>query len=174
MEEIRRIVHDLHPAASERDNLPPLHVDDKANAIRLIEREVRRSIYKLNTKSSHGFTSWSPALLVALFTRSKKDNSALLLTNTTALFNFVLAGRGSERFRSLWAQARETLIPKPASVKMRPIGIGDAWDRLMGKAVSMKIAPKIASLIAPHQLGLGTRGGVEIAARLLQLYFFGD
>ncbi len=62
------------------------------------------------------------------------------------------------------------LISKPEVGKLRPIGIGEAWYRLLGRCILKEIGGEVGELLAPIQMGCGVSGGSEIAARMSQVF----
>ena len=50
---------------------------------------------------------------------------------------------------------------KKKDFTIRPIAVGNLLRRLVAKCFSSALAKKAASLLAPHQLGVGVRGGCE-------------
>ncbi len=68
-------------------------------------------------------------------------------------------------------QVRAVLIHKPEVGKFRPIGIGEAWYRLLGRCILKEIGGEVGELLAPIQMmGCGVSGGSEIAARMSQVF----
>ena len=53
----------------------------------------------------------------------------------------------------------------------RPLGIGESWYRLMGRAVLLQESVGIGRSLLPHQLAVGIKGGCEIGARLAQVIY---
>ena len=44
---------------------------------------------------------------------------------------------------------------------LRPIAVGNLLRRLTSKLIAIGLADRAAELLAPHQLGVGVRGGCE-------------
>jgi len=172
-QEVVDLIAVLHPPANLSDELPPKPPD--LRPLVLSTKEVLESIHKLDRRSSAGNTGWTNRLIYSIFTSGQSEEDHLIdceiLTN---MLNCMLAG--SLR-RSYWTVCRSILIPKYSSdlssVKWRPLGIGDAFYRLMGKCAVKHVSPAIASLIGPRsvgpmQLAVGVRCGTEIFANVAQ------
>ncbi len=70
----------------------------------------------------------------------------------------------------LWLRSRSVLVPKKDNTP-RPLGIGDAWYRLVGRASLTKIGKRVGSDLYPHQLGVAIKNGCEIGGRTAQMAF---
>jgi hypothetical protein len=73
--------------------------------------------------------------------------------------------------RWMWTRSRAVLLPKPGQGGHRPLGIGDAWYRLLMRVTYSTQYAQLGEKLVPHQLAVGVRGGCEIGARLAQLQF---
>ena len=51
---------------------------------------------------------------------------------------------------------------------MRPLAVGEAWTRVLGRTLAKRCSNKVKPLLSPFQLGIGVKGGVEVAAHLVQ------
>jgi hypothetical protein len=136
-------------------------------AIQLTSAEVRRGIHTLKLDSSNGPTGWTFASITDVSNAGGSKEQEKWLESLTAVYNLLLSGKASSNLRELWTTVREVLIFEKG--KFRPIGIGDAFDRLMGRAVLKKVEDKAVAYLAPMQLGIGVRSGAEIGARLAYL-----
>jgi len=81
--------------------------------------------------------------------------------------NLILSGKLVSR---LWLRSRSVLVPKKDNTP-RPLGIGDAWYRLVGRASLTKIGKRVGSALYPHQLGVAFKNGCEIGGRTAQMAF---
>ena len=70
----------------------------------------------------------------------------------------------------LWLRSRSVLVPKKDNTP-RPLGIGDAWYRLVGKASLTKIGARVGGALYPHQLGVAIKNGCEMGGRTAQMAF---
>ncbi len=62
------------------------------------------------------------------------------------------------------------LIPKPEVGKFRPIGIGEAWYRLLRRCILKEIGGEVGELLALIQLVCGVSGEIEVTARISQVF----
>lgn len=75
--------------------------------------------------------------------------------------------------RDYWVPSRALLLPKGATAWLPP-GIGECWYRLLGKTVMLLKGHVIGQELLPLQLGVGMKGGSEIAGRLAQVMLDAD
>ena len=69
----------------------------------------------------------------------------------------------------LWTRTRLVLIPKPGGAGVRPLGLRDAWCRLVARLGVMREAQGLGEKLQREQLAIGVPGGCEIAAHIAQL-----
>jgi hypothetical protein len=115
-----------------------------------------------NSGSAAGYSPWTYSFMKFLL---RGDDCAAFATAVTRLFNLMLANRVR---REWWVPSRASLFPKGESA-WRPLGIGESWYRLLGRAVMKKMGEDVGNLLAPLQLGAGIPGGSEIAGRPAQV-----
>jgi hypothetical protein len=132
-------------------------------------RDVAVAIQKSNSHAAAGYTSWSFALVKALC-NDKANLVAPLLFAITRLFNLMLSNRVR---RDYWVPSRAVLLPK-GDTAWRPLGIGECWYRLLGKTVMLAKGREVGRALLPLQLGVGMKGGSEIAGRLAQVMLDAD
>lgn len=132
-------------------------------------RDVAVAIQKSNSHAAAGYTSWSFALVKALC-NDKVLLVAPWLRAITRLFNMMLSNRVR---RDYWVPSRAVLLPK-GDTAWRPLGIGECWYRLLGKTVMLTKGRGVGSALLPLQLGVGMKGGSEIAGRLAQVMLDAD
>lgn len=72
-----------------------------------------------------------------------------------------------------WVVSRAVLIPKNDHA-FRPLGIGETWYRVLGRALLSAVCAEVGAQLSPLQLGCGIQGGCEIAARAAQLFLDHD
>ena len=92
-------------------------------------------------------------------------------TALAAVFNKIYDGTMTEQVRWMWTRVRSLLIPKPEPGTYRPIGIGDAWYRLLMKVLYAQETVEIGEKLAPRQLAVGVPGGAKIGARMVHVHF---
>ena len=165
------ILPELFPAASQLDDLGD-RVDDEwdhGRQLQVTADEVSNAITKLSIDRASGFSGWSNRLLKQLYLGCDPGDQQILAGSYAQLFNSILKGRISERFRNHLTNVRLCLIPKssnPSETKYRPIGVGETIFRLLGRTILNKIGKEIGEKVAPYQLAVGISGGVEIAASI--------
>ena len=100
-------------------------------------------------------------------TEEEQMNFAIKLAS---VFNLILAGKMSLRVHDLWTDTRVVLLEKPGTpVTYRPIGIGEVIYRILARTAQTSIGKRVGAKLQPHQLAIGTSGGVEIAAVVTDL-----
>jgi len=175
-EAAKALISELHPPA--RDGMDETNRLDRTDggteemlSLQLSEAEVSAAIESCNSQSSAGYSAWTFAAIQNSLknlpgTGSNEDVRGLFIQAVTRFFNSMLAGKASKTW---WTPSRSVLIPKDGGRGYRPLSIGDTWYRLMGRAVLQALGPELSSVLQPIQLGVGYRGGSEIAGRLQQV-----
>lgn len=164
----------LFPAPSDNTNNlgNPNIPDSRYAAIQLEEEQVRKALQTRNVNKSKGRSGWTNHLLRALATRGTEDQITAYVSHLTRLFNTILAGMAPEEVHEFWVAARMCMQPKasdPTGQSKRPIGIGEVLYRCLGSIVIQLLRDLLARRFQPHQLGVGVKGGVEIAATLVDM-----
>src|SRR5690606_30837640 len=134
--------------------------DHRANDI--TKAELLEAIDKTPRLSAAGVSGWTFDLIRALLDGADDD----LTTAVVDLLNELLKGRA--RHADVWLRSRLIPLRKPDG-GVRPIAIGEAWPRLLGRLLASRYAPNLAQTLAPIQVGVGVRGGVEAAAHMVQV-----
>jgi len=175
-EQKTEILRNLHPHATERDVLEdpnnPALVARQAKAkdtpaLKLSSKSISKALRKLPTGSARGYSGWTPALIKQVFYQNNKRRR----TSFALIDGFLASMLNGELESRLWTTSRTCLIPKPNSTSYRPLGIGEPWIRLLGKAVMIQIGDEIGIKLHPFQNGSGVPGGCEITARIIQLIY---
>ena len=123
---------------------------------------VLEALNSANSGAAAGYSPWTYAFMKFLL---RGEGNAALAEAVTRLFNLMLANRVR---REWWVPSRAALFPK-GETAWRPLGIGESWYRLLGRAVMKAIGEDVGKVLAPIQLGAGIPGGSEIAGRLAQV-----
>ena len=155
-----RQVQELHPPASPRDRVTP--GSTPVLLIRIEIEDLVNSAKNLNKNSARGCSFWSYRLITSLFHVGSPEP----LLTAVAHFYEVLTTNGIPN-QHLWGCSRLILIPKPDG-KVRPIAIGEAWIRFLGRILSRRFSKQVGQFLAPLQLGVGIRGGCDIMSHLAQ------
>lgn len=161
----------LNPEATAEDDLTALMDDERmprsvAQTCQLTGGEVQRVIKKLPLGSAAGFFGWTFRLISQLV-HSSPEHGMDLCDALANLFNMMLQGNLSA---GIWISCRSVLVPKRNGGE-RPLAIGEAFYRIMGRTVMQKLGKSLGKQLRPFQLGCGTDGGAEIAARTAQLVY---
>ena len=83
------------------------------------------------------------------------------------LVNVMAAGKVPDSVAPYLCGARLHAAKKKDNT-LRPIAVGNLLRRLVAKCFSSALAPKAATLLGPHQLGVGVRGGCEAIAHAVR------
>jgi len=165
----KEIMKALNP---EGDDFAPLPIDENNKFILFGDialsdriKPLEKIISGLRNNSSHGSSGWNNALIKRICSKGKGNLTRQILL----FFDSFCNGTVPFELAYLFTMARGVIIPK-SNGKFRPIAISDAWYRLLGKVAVVHFS----CLLAPLQLGIRVRGGVEIAARLGSLAYEHD
>jgi hypothetical protein len=66
---------------------------------------------------------------------------------------------------ALWIRSRVVLLPEDDG-SHRPLGVGEAWYRLVGRLAVSIVGQSTGHKLLPIQLGCSIKSGCEIGARL--------
>jgi len=163
-QQIRDTLQTLNPPRSDGDVLPPLTEEESNHGyVKFDNTDVRAVLKLLPSGSSNGATGWTCDIIRRLYSEAEAvDYNAI-----AALFNAFSSGRLPSQH---WITSRAALIPKPNNNGFRPLGIGEAWYRYLGRALLYKVGSDTGLKLVHHQLGCGIPGGCEIAARMAQVF----
>lgn len=158
-DDLRRELQILHPednglglpVPALQPELPPM----------ITQAELLEALDKAPRLSASAVSGWTYDLIRELL---KGADNAVIQT-AVDLLNELLQGNASHP--QAWLRSR--LVPLQKSTGgVRPIAIGEAWPRLLGRIVAARYTPRVRQFLSPMQLGIGVSGGVEIAAHLVQ------
>jgi len=82
--------------------------------------------------------------------------------------NLLLNGNTPESVNTIIYGSRLLALDKDGGI--RPITVGYTWRRLAAKCANSYTISKVASSIAPVQLGVSTQGGCEAAVHAMRRY----
>ena len=120
--------------------------------------------------SAGGLDSLRPQILKDLLAEIVGDAATELATVVASFMDLVLRGEVPELIRPVFFGAALTPLKKKCG-GIRPIACGCVWRRLAAKIILRRISSDLAGYLAPHQLGVGVRGGSEIGAHAGRTYF---
>ena len=177
----------LHPQSDDLDDFADLTMPETVNPVSFNVYELAKSITTLPEISASGASAWTFKILRQLY---RKEAYALLHNSPRGqnpnednqnnnepptkgigllhdLYHRLLTRRLAPRTMSRLLMSRLILLPKPNG-GTRPIAIGDSILRLMLRVINTKVAKEVGKLIEPTQVAVGTSGGCEIIASLVQ------
>jgi hypothetical protein len=166
--EIRDKLLALYPHDDEQDVLPGREADPEGLSI--TAAQVEQTIGSLNRRSCHGSSAWTNVAICRLMKPPMDHQDTSVIQTVTRMINMLCAGRIHSIVGNMWATSRAALLPKHDE-GWRPLGIGEAWYRLVGRIVSSIMSPALAPTLLPLQYAVGVKGGVEMAARMAQLAY---
>jgi hypothetical protein len=162
------MIEALFPRGTEEDIV--VHEDrEEEESLQLPVEAVRAAVQGLQTDRASGHSGWTNVALRKLGTTGSEAEQTEFATALAALFNWMLRGRASTFARTVWSASKLALVPKDSGTSFRPIGIGEVFHRCMASAAMTVLGPRVVGVLQPLQLGVGVRGGVEIAAVLADL-----
>ena len=163
----------LHPKHREDrlDSLPEYLDDDEPAGLVVTCEEVLKAINLLKKDSAQGASGVTNNAIKFLAFYGNQEQATAFGTALAAVFNKIYDGTMTEQVRWMWTRVRSLLIPKPEPGTYRPIGIGDAWYRLLIKVLYAQETVEIGEKLAPRQLAVGVPGGAEIGARMVHVHY---
>lgn len=176
--DLPRELERLFPEGSLNDDLgDPDTPDPSFAAIQLEEEQVRKTLQTRDINKAKGRSGWTNHLLKSLVTRGSEQDISNFVSSLTRVFNLILSGRAPAAAHEFWTTARVSLQPKssdPTGQQKRPIAIGEVLYRCLGSTVIHAVKDRVAAVLAPRQLGVGVKGGVEIAATCIDIGSLSD
>ena len=124
------------------------------------QKEVFNAVKSFRRGSAAGPSGLRPEHLKVAVKSPSPNKSDRALEALTKVVNLAVAGKVPEAVAPFLCGARLHAANKKAG-GIRPIAVGNLLRRLVSKLVSFGLAHKVASKLAPHQLGVGVRGGCE-------------
>ena len=167
LDQTQHILLGLNPIATEDDYIPP--PEPGGIIIDSFDFEpafIQCCIRDLPKGSANGASGWSYNVIHQLYANPNEE-AAHHLSILSLFLSSLANGKLSNH---LWTTSRAVLIPKPEAGKFRPIGIGEAWYRLLGRCILKDVGAEVGQQLKPIQMGCGVSGGSEIAARMAQVF----
>jgi hypothetical protein len=159
-------IDNLHPRASDQDLFLPLEREQQEELqtpVNLSAEMILEGVKNLTVGTSSGFSGWTYNAIQAIIL--PLENQMELCGVVSKFFNLILSGNFKNK---ILTTSRTILIEKGNGAK-RPLGIGEAWYRFLGKTVAKLVSMGVGRRLQPLQLGCGVSGGCEIAGRLAQV-----
>jgi hypothetical protein len=163
--------HHIHDDLTQVLDCP---TDPNLDTLKLKATTLNTTLRRLKRDGAPGFDGWTFQLIRQLFEQDvasinddEPSEDAVLLI---AFITHAIAGRMP--FTSLWNTSRMVLLsewqPQKNAWKFRPLAIGTAWYRFIGKAALAMLGDSVGRQLAPCQLAVGISDGISIGALLLQ------
>ena len=145
---------DSLPSTDSQNNSPPLVVQ---------ERAIIDAIKSFPAGSAGGVDGLRPQYLKDMISVQNGDAGDKLLARLTEFSNLCLSGKVPLSIRPIFCGASLCALNKKDG-GIRPIAVGCTLRRLVAKAASKLVQEKMASKMAPVQLGFGVKHGTEAAS----------
>jgi hypothetical protein len=133
------------------------------------ESDVLRGINSFYCGSGPGIDGMRPQFLKDMVSFSAGEAGKRALTAITKLCNFILDGKINEEVLPIFFGASLCALSKKDG-GLRPIAIGCSFRRLAARVACFKNNCEIHSYLAPHQLGVATKKGSEMAIHTVRTY----
>ena len=156
LDEASRVeVIQLHPVGQLGLPLGNQNVD----GVRISAAELADVLAQAPRLSAAGLSGWTYDLIRSVVSDAACcDLAARILS---------LMAEGKMVGTDLWLRSRLVLLSKPGG-SVRPLAVGEAWTRVLGRALAKRCCNRAKTHLSPFQLGIGVKGGVEVAAHLVQ------
>ena len=151
-----KVMREKHPAAQQP--IGDLPTTDHA-PLSFTSTQVVKAALKFRKGSAGGPSGLRPEHLrvVLQSTNTRRDSAAVALTR---FLNQMMAGKVPAIVAPYLCGAR-LHAGKKKDGGLRPIAVGELLRRLVSKCAAAAVADKAAAYFAPHQLGVGMKGGCE-------------
>lgn len=153
--ETRVLVYALHPVGPGL----PIRTRDEAAPPLISEAELLGAVDDLPRLSAAACSGWTYDLIRQVLAGEVVGPACELLNRVAA---------GELPHEEVWLASRLVLLSKPGG-GVRPIAVGEAWVRLLGRILASRARDQARAHLAPTQLGIGVRGGVEAIGHFLQM-----
>lgn len=176
--EMTDLASPLHPPAhAVDDDFADITVHD-VQPIKFSLYELAKAITTIPEVSAPGASGWTNALLKKIYGKeaysianrttanNETPNNEKGISLLLAFYNLFLNKELNKRTYNRLLMSRLILIPK-ATGGTRPIAIGDSILRLMLRVINTKVAKEVGKKLEPLQVAVGTSGGCEIIAALV-------
>ena len=166
---VRSTLATLCPPASEADELSEAHLlaISQAQPLEVTSGQVLRALEKLPDGAAAGASGWTFGAMKAIFLRNSSTTGEQTGELLAQFCTLMLSGKLVSR---IWLRSRSVFVPKKDNTP-RPLGIGDAWYRLVGRVSLTSIGKRVGGSLRPHQLGVAIKNGCEIGGRTAQMAF---
>jgi hypothetical protein len=158
--EVQAALRALHPGLPEGCEIPllPAH-----SPLMILEDDdvMAQLLRRTDNGSASGPSGWGGNMISSL------AESDVCRAGIIALLKDIINGNLPDRARQLLLACRAVAMAKPTG-GYRPIAVGEMFYRLAGVIVVRKVTDAAATLLAPHQYGVGVLSGAEKILHSLQ------
>ncbi len=158
---LRHNIQALFPQPNQHDAIP---TNCPTDAMQLEVAEVQRGLTQLPKQSAAGMSGFTYDI-IRMLGEGEGPEVEQFTEQLCEVFNGILRGVYSNYH--LWSGDRVVPLSKPNSNGVRPIVVGDVWLRILGRLVAKQVAQEASFILAPHQFGVGVKGGCEVIAHAL-------
>ena len=153
----------LHPQSPSPPPLPP----PPAAPYSFTEAEVMEALNSFHSTSAGGPSGERPAHIKEAVNADRGEN---FLPTLTRLVNHLAAGRAPAAVTP-YICGGNLFAALKKSGGHRPIAVGESLRRLTAKCVTRKATADAKDSLAPHQLGVGVKGGAEAIIHAVNAVF---
>jgi hypothetical protein len=158
-----------HPPPRKYNSTTVFQQKSDNNMSSVTSLEVTKAIASFPNGSAGGLDAIRPQHLKDLTSDVLGQNKVNLTTSLTNLGTLLLNGKVPSSICPILYGANLCALKKKDG-GIRPIAVGFTIRRLISKIVCRRIADKLGPKFRPHQLGFGTKGGIEAAIHSARRY----
>ena len=147
-----------HPAAA----LPVIPQEPAPKPPPFNTAEVRKATFSFKPGSAPGPSGLRPEHLKKMLSAPDPAHAKKFLSALTGLTNLLFSGSFPSEI-ALFMCGANLFAALKKDGGHRPVAVGETLRRLVSKCAAFKYTPAAVEVLKPHQLGVGVRGGVEIA-----------
>ena len=157
-----------HPSPHSDSSIPPLATRQDTKLSVSID-EIAHAIKSFRNGAAGGPDGLKPQHLKDMIGSRTGKKCEFFLSALALFVDLILSGKTPESMRPFFFGSKLTVLQKEEG-EIQPIAVGCTLRRLAAKVAGMKVVPKVASSLAPRQLGCGVRNGKEAAIHASRVY----
>ena len=161
-EELANVMRQKHPERLTTEITA--EAEQTAAAIIASRKQVIDAIRSFSWASAGGPDGLRPSHLKQMTGREASDGTEKLLDSLLNFTNLCLSGHVPSQIQPEFFGCRLLAFGKPDG-GVRPIAIGNTLRRMIAKIACSSVYVLAADILAPVQLGVGVRGGAEVAVQ---------
>lgn len=163
-----------HPSKAQTSSDCRLHADQmtasNVNSSLTVQREnILAAIRSFPNGSAGGLDGLRPQHLKEMTSSQCGHAGEHLIDTLTTFANKVLDGQVPDAIKPFFCGASLFALSKKDG-GIRPIAVGCTLRRLVAKIVVNRVSAEVATILAPHQLGVGIKLATEAAAHASRTY----